>query len=63
VGPTRGWSKVVIATTVKKSLKRKDVPMSNSDYDVEEDAQDITQVSNKRTVEGKKVNVEKCILK
>ena len=63
MGPTRGWSKVVIATIVKKSLKRKDVPMSNSDYDVEEDAQDITQVSNKRTVEGKKVNVEKCILK
>jgi len=49
VGLARGYSKVDIATTVKNSLKRKEVPTSDSNYDVEEDVQNIVPVAKKRT--------------
>ncbi|MCI94732.1 hypothetical protein A2U01_0116030, partial [Trifolium medium] len=36
VGPKKGWSKVIVpADKRKKNLKRKDVPSSDSEYDVE----------------------------
>ncbi|XP_050889545.1 uncharacterized protein LOC127094811 [Lathyrus oleraceus] len=43
VGPTKGWSKVVTLTMKKSSLKRKKVPSSSSDseYDIEQNVQDI----------------------
>jgi hypothetical protein len=40
VGPTKSWSKVIPSNTNKRSLKRKEVPSSNSKYDVEHDATD-----------------------
>jgi len=57
LGPTKGWSKVNALTTKKKSLKRNEVPMSDSDYDVEKDVLDIVPSTKKRTAGGKKVLV------
>lgn len=43
VGPAKGWSKVITPDTKKRSLKRKKVPYSSSDsnVDVEQNVQDI----------------------
>ncbi|XP_050889927.1 uncharacterized protein LOC127095256 [Lathyrus oleraceus] len=56
VGPAKGWRKVVTPATKKISLKRKEVPYSyiDSEYDVENNVQDITPL---KKVVGKKVPV------
>ena len=41
VGHDKRWSKVVAPATKKKSLTRKKVPSSDSEYNVEQDVQDI----------------------
>jgi hypothetical protein len=41
VGPAKSWSKVQVPTEKKKSLKRKKVESSDSEYDVEQEVQDI----------------------
>ncbi|XP_050917850.1 uncharacterized protein LOC127135075 [Lathyrus oleraceus] len=54
VGPAKGWSKVVTSATKKISIKRKEVPSSSSDseYDVEQNVQDVMPL---KKVVGKKV--------
>ncbi|MCI14385.1 envelope-like protein, partial [Trifolium medium] len=55
VGPKKGWNKVVApAEKKKKTLKRKEVPTSDSDYNVEPDVPDIVPSTRKKIV-GKKV--------
>lgn len=54
VGPVKGWSKVLTPATKKRSLKRKEVPLSEPDYDVEQNVQDIMP-STKKGVAGKKI--------
>ncbi|KAI5410384.1 hypothetical protein KIW84_055766 [Lathyrus oleraceus] len=54
VGPVKGWSKVLTPATKKRSLKRKEVPLSEPDYDVEQNIQDIMP-STKKGVAGKKI--------
>lgn len=56
VGPAKGWSKVVTPATKKRSLKRKEVPSSESEYDVEQNVQDIMP-STKKGVIGKNIPV------
>jgi len=56
VGPTKGWSKVSIPTIKKRIPKWKEVPYSDSDYEVEQDVLDIVPSGKKRTTEGKKVH-------
>ncbi|XP_050915932.1 uncharacterized protein LOC127131031 [Lathyrus oleraceus] len=50
------WSKVVTPATKKRSVKRKDVPLSDSEYDVEQNVQGIMP-SPKKGVDGKKIPV------
>lgn len=54
VGPVKGWSKVLTPATKKRSLKRKEVLLSEPDYDVEQNIQDIMP-STKKGVAGKKI--------
>jgi len=54
VRPKKGWSKVQVKSTTSRSRKRKIVSSSESDYDVEEDVQDIIPSVSKKSV-GKKV--------
>lgn len=56
VGPTKGWSKVSITVNKKKSLKRKEVHDSDSDYEVEQDVLDILPLAKKRTDGDKNVS-------
>jgi len=57
VGPARGWSKVTIPATKRKSNKRKEVLKNDSDYDVEQDVLDIVSPVKKITVGGNKVHI------
>ncbi|KAI5447695.1 hypothetical protein KIW84_015232 [Lathyrus oleraceus] len=49
VGPTKRWRKVVTPVSMKKSLKRKEVPSesSDSDHDAEHNVQDIVSTARK----------------
>ncbi|MCI00753.1 envelope-like protein, partial [Trifolium medium] len=53
VGPKTGWSKVM-ASVKRKTLKSKEVPISDSDYDVELDVPDIVP-STRKKIAGKNV--------
>ncbi|XP_050902649.1 uncharacterized protein LOC127114961 [Lathyrus oleraceus] len=53
VGPTKRWRKVVTPVSMKKSLKRKEVPSesSDSDHDAEHNVQDIVSTARKLALE------------
>jgi len=53
VGPKKGWSKVMVKTTVGSSRKRKVISSSESEYNVEKDVLNITPSDEKKTA-GKK---------
>ena len=53
VGPKKGWSKVSAKTAVGSSRKRKVIPSSESEYEVEEDVLNIVSSDVKRSA-GKK---------
>jgi len=54
VGSKKGWSKVKVKTTVGRTRKRKVVFASESDYDVDEDVQNIILPASRKSA-GKKV--------
>ena len=58
VGPPKGWSKVTVPETKKRSLKRKEVSVSDSNYDDEQDVLDIMPPAKKITPGGKKVPID-----
>ncbi|XP_058762460.1 uncharacterized protein LOC131635830 [Vicia villosa] len=43
MGPTKGWSKVLLPSSKKKDLKRKNDASSNSEFDVDTNVKDILQ--------------------
>ncbi|PNX62408.1 hypothetical protein L195_g052966 [Trifolium pratense] len=49
------------ASKKKQSLKRKEAPSSDSEYDVEEDVPDITPSASKKKTGGKKI-LRMCLL-
>jgi len=57
VGPAKGWSKVEASATKKKFLKKKEVLVSDSDYDVRQDVKDIVPAAKKRTDVEKKLPI------
>lgn len=53
-GPKKGWSKMKVKTTARRTRKRKVVSSSESDYDVEEDVPDIIPSTSRKSA-GKKI--------
>jgi hypothetical protein len=53
VGPKKSWSKVVVKSSAGSSRKRKNVSSSESEYEAEEDVQDIVIASTKRERVGR----------
>ena len=49
VGHKKGWSKVKVKSSAGRSRKRKVVSYSHSEYDVEEDVQDIISSATKKS--------------
>ncbi|XP_050896386.1 uncharacterized protein LOC127103151 [Lathyrus oleraceus] len=56
VGPAKRWSKVVTIATKKRSLKRKKVPYSSSDYDYDVE-QNVQYIMPLKKSSGKKVPI------